>query len=166
MHHYKKRLEQAENVSEVFELVKDSVLESIGDSRAGLDLGLMELGNQSGNWLGAFYPVGSNIIVMNKTPLRRIMETEPELMKPYLFHVLLHEYLHSLGFVDERSCRILTFNICRKVLGKHAATEMSKDIRQFMPYIAYPGGAPQLDHDVNNIEVVENFDRESDVYIG
>ncbi len=39
MHHYKKRLEQAENVSEVFELVKDSVLESIGDSRAGLDLG-------------------------------------------------------------------------------------------------------------------------------
>ena len=89
MHHYKERLKQAENVSDVFELVKDAVIEAIGDSRAGLNLGVMEMGNQRGNWLGAFYPVGSNVIVMNKTPLRRIMETEPELMKSYLFHVLL-----------------------------------------------------------------------------
>ena len=167
MHHFKERLNQTENVSDIFELVKDAVIETIGDSRAGLNLGLMEMGNGNANWLGAFYPVGSNVIVMNKTPLRRIMETVPPLMKPYLFHVLLHEYLHSLGFVDERSCRLLTYNICKKVLGnKHTATEMSRDIRQFMPYIAYPGGAPQIDNDINDIEIVEDFDRENEVYIG
>ncbi len=167
MHHYKEGLKQAKNVSDVFELVKDAVMETIGDSRAGLNLGLMEMGNGNANWLGAFYPVGSNVIVMNKTPLRRIMETEPALMKPYLFHVLLHEYLHSLGFIDERSCRILTYNICKKLFGKnHITAEMSKDITQFMPYIAYPGGFPQLDRDINDIKIIEDFDRENEVYIG
>ncbi len=167
MHHYREKLDKTENVSEIFEIVKDAVREAIGDSRAGLDLGLMELGNAKNNWLGAFYPVGSNIIVMNKTPLRRIMETEPQLMKPYIFHVLMHEYLHSLGFVDEPSCRILTFNICRKIFGnKHTATEMSRDITRFMPYIAYPDGFPQIDRDINNIEIVPGFDRGDEIYIG
>ncbi len=167
MHHYKEKLEGAENVSEVFEAVKDAVRESIGDSRAGLNLGLMEMGNGNASWLGAFYPVGSNVIVMNKTPLRRIAETEPGLMKPYLFHVLLHEYLHSLGFVDEPSCRLLTYNICKKVLGtKHVATQMSRDISRFMSYLIYPGGFPQVDKDVNNMEIIEDFDRDHEIYIG
>ncbi len=167
MHHYTKKLEQVKNVSDIFAIVKDAVMETIGDSRAGLNLGLMDMGNPPHNWLGAFYPVGSNVIVMNKTPLRRIIETEPALMKPYMFHVLLHEYLHSLGFVDERSCRLLTYNICRKVLGnKHIATEMSKDISKFMPYIAYPGGFPQIDKDINDIEIIEDFDKENEIYIG
>src|SRR3989338_1983601 len=157
-------MDEAQNISEIFEIVKDAVMETIGDSRGGLSLGLMEMGNPPNSWMGAFYPVGSNIIVMNKTPLQRIMETEPGLMKPYLFHVLLHEYLHSLGFVDERSCRLLTYNICRKILGRHIATEMSQDIRRFMPYITYPEGAPRMDHDVNRMEMVSGFDIEDQVY--
>ncbi|TRZ90179.1 MAG: hypothetical protein D4R88_04115 [Methanosarcinales archaeon] len=46
----------------------------------------------------AFYPVGTNVIVMNKIPLERIKETRPELYKPYIFHasitpLLPHYYL-------------------------------------------------------------------------
>ncbi|MCX6818426.1 MAG: hypothetical protein NT129_00300 [Candidatus Aenigmarchaeota archaeon] len=167
MHHYKKRLEEAENVSELFDMVKEAVKETIGELRGGLNLGLMELGNGKAEWLGAFHPVGSNVIVMNKTPIRRIIETEPELMKPYLFHVILHEYLHSLGFLDEHLCRVLTYKICASVLGsRHIATEMCRDISRFIPYLIYPGGFPQVDKDPDNMDIIDDLDQEDDFYIG
>ncbi|MFQ6061542.1 MAG: hypothetical protein ACE5KV_09700 [Thermoplasmata archaeon] len=63
--------------------------------RAGLMLGIADLGNHPRGFLGAFYPVATNIIVLNRVPLNWIKETNPELYKPYVFHVLLHEYVHA-----------------------------------------------------------------------
>src|SRR5207247_1000903 len=99
------KLEQARTLADVFELVKRAVEAVLGRTRAGLMLALADLGNHPQGFLGAFYPVASNVIVMNKVPLLRIQETNPQLYKPYAFYVLLHEYLHSVGFVDERLCQ-------------------------------------------------------------
>jgi hypothetical protein len=147
-----KELDNCNSVKDIFRLVKDTVKEILEESRAGLDIGLAELGNKSYGLVSAFYPVGSNIIVLNKTPLRRIMETEPKLLKPYLFAILLHEYLHSLGYFNEEETRKMSYAICRKVLGEeHLATQISLDTASFFPYLLYPGGHCSR----NDLRVVE-----------
>src|SRR5660398_29366 len=67
--------EKAETLSDIFEVVKATVEKTTGKSRGGIMLGLANLGNQPNGFFGAFYPVGSNIIVMNNVPLQRIKET-------------------------------------------------------------------------------------------
>ena len=93
------------NLINTFEQVKDIVKTEEGISRAGLMLGLQEIGANMNGFIGAYYPIASNIIVMNKTPIRRLLETKPNLLKSYIIHILLHEYIHSLGFLNENITR-------------------------------------------------------------
>ena len=148
----KKDFEKAKNVKEIFEVVKDSVNATLNESRAGIDLGLIDMGNTNQELLSAYYPMGSNIIVLNKTPLRRITQMKPELMKPYVFVILLHEYLHSLGYTDEESTRRLTVEITGKIFSGHVVTDMARDMRKFFPFLLYPGGHPAVD-DMDLIEL-------------
>jgi hypothetical protein len=144
---------------EIFEVVKKAVKKTEGRSRAGLMLGLQELGSTAGGFIGAYYPVSSNIIVINKTPIRRIIETNPDLLKPYGFHVLLHEYIHSLGFLDEHVTEKKTFDITRNYFGdKHLATKFSMNIRDFFPNLVYPihGWMPSNKNPF--IKIVQGFD--------
>ncbi len=159
------RLENAKTLADIFEVVKAAVWESGRKSRGGLMLGLANLGNHPQGFLGAFYPVGSNVIVMNKIPLERIKETRPEMFKPYIFHVLLHEYLHTLGYLDEGGVREMVIEITRNVFGEeHLATRIAADTAQFFKNLVYPGAAWQPDE--MNMELVPGFDRESASYIG
>lgn len=158
------QLENTQNLADIFEMVKAAVRESIGRSRGGLMLGLADLGNHPRGFLGAFYPVGSNVIVMNRIPLLRIKETNAELYKPYAFHILLHEYLHSLGYLDERVVESKVYHITRAVFGEtHPATLMAKDTARFIPNLTYPDIRWRPDE--LNIELVEGFDRSSVNYI-
>jgi hypothetical protein len=146
---------------EVFEDVKEAVRKTEGRSRAGLMLGLQELGSTPNGFIGGYYPVHSNLIVLNKTPLRRITETQPRLLKPYEFHVLLHEYIHSLGFFDENTTRQKTYEVSRRTFGEHhPVTEMSDDIVKFFPHLVYPdfGWRPETQAP---IELVRGFDKSS-----
>jgi len=144
-----------------FELVKEIVRKSYGRSRAGLMLGLQELGATFKGFIGAYYPLTSNIIIMNKTPIRRINETNPKLLKPYSTHILLHEYIHSIGFIDENIVRQKTYEISKEHFGEqHLITKFSTNIERFFPYLVYPvhGWIPQLDAP---IELIKGFDRSS-----
>jgi len=133
-----KQLEGCDSFDCIFSLVKELVRKTIGRDRAGLMLGLQNLGGTQSSWLGAYYPLHSNLIVMNQFPLKRLSDTSPELVKPYVFSILLHEYLHSLGFIDESSVRKLTFDISKRILGlKHIATEMALDITKFLPKMKF-----------------------------
>ena len=152
MKNIKTDFEKAGNVKEIFEVVKDSVKATLDESRAGIDLGLIDLGNTNQELLSAYYPMGSNIIVLNKTPLPRITQTKPELMKPYVFVILLHEYLHSLGYTDEETTRRLTVDITQKIFDAHVTTDMARDMRKFFPFLLYPGGHPAVD-DMDLIEL-------------
>lgn len=158
------RLDNARTLADIFEVVKAAVQENMGTSRGGLMLGLANLGNNPQGFLGAFYPVGSNIIVMNKVPLDRIRETDPRLYKPYTFHVMLHEYLHSLGYLDEGTVRRQVYDICRDIFGEeHPATRLAQDATLFFKNLVYPDAAWKADD--TKLEIVYGFDRSSASYI-
>ena len=149
-----------QNLIETFEDVKEVVRKSEGRSRAGLMLGLQELGSSLNGFIGAYYPVSSNIIVMNKTPLRRIIDTNPKLFDPYVFHVLLHEYIHSLGFLDERTTKLKTYEISKEHFGEdHIITQLSTNMRKFFPNLVYPVYGWLPSRNVPTIEIVHGFDR-------
>jgi hypothetical protein len=158
------KINESNSIPDIFEIVKEVVWKAIQRSRAGLELGLSELGSHPQGLLGAFYVSGSNMIVMNQTPLRRIQETDPRLLNPYIFSILLHEYIHSLGFFDEDYVRRLTYEISRETFGeKNVITELTKDLRKFFPNLCYPEGSPRIDGPVRK---VKGFDRSSIRYIG
>jgi hypothetical protein len=162
--HFCNRLKAAETMPDIFEIVKEVVWDKMRKSRAGLDLGLMEMGNQPGGFIGGFYVSGSNIIMMNETPLKRIQETNPELLTPYIFSVLLHEYLHSLGFFDENQVRAMSHEICCRTFSpNNITTQITKDMKKFFPNFVYPEGAPQVN---GPVRLVPDFDRSSIRYIG
>jgi hypothetical protein len=163
---YDVKLQKAKDMTDIFELVKLAVRKSTGKERSGLMLGLSNLGGGPEGFVGAFYPVATNIIVMNTTPLTRIKQTNPELYKPYIFHVLLHEYLHTLGIMDEEITRAKALEISEKVFGKdHMVTQIATDLTRFMPNLVYPvyGWKPPGEP---SLELVRGFDRSSyDYYI-
>jgi hypothetical protein len=128
-----------QHLVDVFELVKEVVRLREGVSRPGLALGLQELGMSWEGCIGAYYPITSNTIVMNKTLLRCISEVNETLLGPYAFHVLLHEYLHSLGYFDEEVIRRKIYEISKNLFGdKHLITQLSLDTTRFSPSIVYP----------------------------
>jgi hypothetical protein len=148
-----------QSLIENFELVKEAVRKSEGRSRAGLMLGLQELGSSMNGFIGAYYQIASNIIIVNSTPIRRIMETNPQLLNPYGFHVLLHEYIHSLGFLDEDITEKKTYRITKEFYGEdHIATKLSANIKDFFPNLIYPiqGWIPQ--EGSSKIKLVQGFD--------
>jgi hypothetical protein len=132
-------LDGATSLAQLFEVAKRAVRASLRHERAGLMLALADLGNHPSGFLGAFHYVGSNYIVVNKNPLRRLKEQHPQWYNAYAFHVLLHEYIHSLGHIDEAETRRLSYEVSRDVLGdEHVATQMARDIAPFMPGLVYP----------------------------
>jgi hypothetical protein len=132
-------LDGATSMAELFEVVKKAVRAALKRERAGLMLALADLGNHPQGFLGAFHYMGSNYIVVNRNPLRRIKEANPAWYNPYAFHVLLHEYIHSLGVFDEAETRRLSYEVSREVFGDaHVATQMARDITPFMPGLVYP----------------------------
>jgi hypothetical protein len=161
---YKTRLDEAKSLADIFEVVKSLVLNSTGKCRGGLMLGMANLGNHPQGFFGGFFTTGSNVIVLNKIPLQRIKETRPELYKPYVFHVLLHEYIHSLGYLDEADVKQKVYKITKEALGEeHLATQIAADAKVFIKDLAYPGVSWKPEDE--GLELVAGFDRSSVSYI-
>jgi hypothetical protein len=159
------RLDRAKDLADIFELVKDGVRARMGLSRAGLMLGLADMGGAPGQFLGGLYPVTTNVIVLNRTATKAILMNKPELYKPYVFTILLHEYLHTLGFLDEGQVRQMVYEITSALFGMHHATTwIAEDISRVMPFVTPRVPIPiRQDADV---ELVDGFDRSSfDRYI-
>ena len=160
------KLEKAKDIPDIYELVKQAVRTTTGRERSGLMLGLSNLGGGPDGFVGAFYPVDTNIIVMNTMPLNRIRQTAPDLFKPYVFHILLHEYIHALGTIDEAACRAKAKEISEKVFGPdHPATALAVDMTRFLPSLVYPvvGWKPEGE---SPLQLVKGFDRSAwDHYI-
>ncbi len=161
---FKEIIDRARSLPDVFEVVKLAASQHLGRTRGGLMLALADLGNYPNGWFGAFYVVASNVIVMNKVPLMRIKDSQPHLYKHYAFHVLLHEYLHALGFVDEMRCRTLALEISRSLFGEdHVVTKIAEDVSRFFPHLVYPEAAWQPGE--LRFEIVPDFDRGNTGYI-
>jgi hypothetical protein len=158
------RLLKARDIPDVFEAVKAAVRKVLGRERAGLMVVTQEIGNVPNGFFGGYFVVGANAIVVNQTPLRRIQETEPGLYIPWLFGLLLHEYLHSLGILDETEVRRVTNQVAQGVLGPdHPATKMAANPMEYLGNLAWPHvvWAPR---DVP-FEIVKGLDRDATSYI-
>jgi len=164
---FRNRLDECDNLADIFELVKQSVKRFLNQHRAGLMLGLANLGMRRGFFVGAFHPVGSNIIVMNKAPFEvALRTTDRKVFNAYCYHLLLHEYLHALGYLSEEDVRDLVHRVCSLALGKdNPATVMAeRGLAFYFPRITYFTRSTPIPRDLQ-IELIKDFDKSSVGYI-
>lgn len=171
---YPERLDDAPDLTRLFDIAKDLVEETLGRSRAGLMLGLARLGLSPQGYLGGYFVLGSNAIVLNQDVLDHVEASYPEHYNAYAFNILLHEYLHTVGYLDEGELRAITHNLVHDAFGpKHPATAIAaamdptsgdREAPAFfrsltMPPHGYkpPGGGP--------MKIVRGFDPDATPYI-
>jgi hypothetical protein len=158
---FRKKIANLKNFDETFELVKSVVLQKFGMHRTGLSLVLQMMPSN----LGAYHMLGSNTIVMNSYLLAAVRKVagSTEEYNSYMFMVLTHEYLHSLGIVDENTVRQMTFELCKWMLGEdYSATRMAKED----PSMIYPElRSMEQPHFSRDFQVVKNFDKANQSYI-
>lgn len=156
-----KKLASANGFDEIFELVKKAVDQVLGVHRAGLTLVLGDIPNQ----VGAYHEMGSNAIVMNRNIVKIVWRsTESKRTRnAYTFMILLHEYLHTLGFADDAQVRELSKKVTEAYMGRdHIAGEMAvSPLDKFFPEIA----EFSMFRDNGSFETVRKFDTSSTSYI-
>jgi hypothetical protein len=136
---YGAKLEAAKDIPGIFEVVMQAVKEQMGFVRSGLELGLVEIGAVNGTLIGCLHPFGTNVLVVNRLPLERVRESTPQFCKSYLFHVLLHEYMHTVGIWDEVVIHDGILAMTRQLFSaEHPATKLAEDIGLLLPFIVYP----------------------------
>ena len=158
---FRERISNLKDFNEAFELVKNVVMQKFRMHRAGLSLILQMMPSN----LGAYHMLGSNAIVMNSyllAAVKKIAGSDEE-YNSYIFMVLAHEYLHSLGIVDENTVRQMTYDLCKWMLGDdHPAARMAKED----PSTLYPELKSLIQaHFSREFQVVGNFDRFNQTYI-
>jgi hypothetical protein len=146
-------LESRADYDAVFRVVRGAVRQVLGIERPGLGLGLSNLPAQ----LGAYWQVTGNLIVVNEglVETMRAHARSPLELNSFVYVILAHEYLHSLGYLDERAVREVTAYVTRIAFGEdHVATRMAEgNLWQMFPFLAYaPGG------DGRRLKVVPRFD--------
>jgi hypothetical protein len=153
---------------EIFEKVKKDVKKVANRHRAGLSLGLAEMGMFQQGFIGGMHFHPGTEIVMNKTPLKLILESQPpEIVWAYTYHILLHEYIHSLGEIDEYRCREITLKVTEEIFKEmdHPAVILAKEgIGAYLPDLKMVYIPPEQKPDGMTIEYVRDFDRESQNY--
>ncbi len=158
-------LDRAETLPQIFDVVKTVVRRHLKTERTGLMLGLANLGGGQSGLVGGFFQVAGNMIVMNTLPFKRMEATRPDLRTPFAFHILLHEYIHSIGYLTEQETRPLVLEISRAEFGEeHPVTKLAEDWRPFWGDLVYPvyGWQPPGGFE---LEVVRGFDADASPYI-
>ena len=163
--------ELRKQMPDIFERVKHDVEKEIGRHRAGLSLGLVSMGMFQGGFIGGMFFSGGTMILMNVTPLHIILGEQPdEIVIAYVYHILLHEYIHSLGFLNERQCRQIVLEISKNVHKdpKHPAVVLAtKGIGAYFPNLHLIYAPPDFNPQKGlKIDRVKEFDKDSFRYFG
>ncbi|MEM1575100.1 MAG: hypothetical protein QXF09_04790 [Nitrososphaerota archaeon] len=160
MENFIEQLNQANSFNDIFKIVKKVVQIKLGEHRSGLSLILLELPS----YMGAFHQIGSNSIVMNKTILNAmaLLTKSKTEFNSYVFNILLHEYLHSLGHIREEEVRLLVREITEFAFGQdHIATKMAiHPLFKLYPELTYLGFKKS-----GELEIVKDFDMDNATYI-
>lgn len=117
-------LKRSKSFGDIFSIVKKAVKLVLGLSRVGLMLYIGDLPLK----VFAYHVVGTNGIVVNRKILRAISRSlfSDVEFNSTVFLILLHEYLHSLGYIDEHKVNDLVYKISKECFGKdHLVTEKS-----------------------------------------
>jgi len=122
---FSNRLDAANGYPAIWQIVKDSVKTSIHKHRDRMMLFLDDLPIQ----LGAYHPIGTNNIVLNRTLVQIVdatIESKP-VVNALVYNLLLHEYLHAMGDYSEENVRHMVYEVAKQCFGeKHVATVIAK----------------------------------------
>ena len=154
-------LDEAKDYNEIWKIVKKTVKQTLREHRSGMMLFLDDLSLG----LGAYYPVGTNNIVLN----RRLLEIAKTMIKSkqkinaFTFSLLIHEYLHAIGHLKEKEVQGLIYRVCQECFGQnHIVTELAKK----NPWIIFN---KTLINNISSckapIEVVKDFEKNNHNYI-
>jgi hypothetical protein len=158
---YRLRLDESRSYSEIWELVKETVKTTLGEHRGGMMLFLDDLPIQ----LGAYHPVGTNNIVLNRR-LVQIVEASTKsqrLVNAFIYILLLHEYLHALGYVREAETRLLVYRVSKRAFGEeHIVSRLARTspwaLLKNVPLSLLEGPRRVM-------EIVKDFERTNQKYI-
>jgi len=151
------QLDRPASYDQIFRVVRAAVVHALHRERPGLGLGLARLSPS----LGAFWQVTGNLIVMNESLVdaMRAMAKSPREFNSFVYVTLAHEYLHALGYLDEREVRSVTAYVTRRAFGAdHPATKMAEgnlwELYPFLQYATHGGGE-------SGLRIVPRFDLET-----
>ena len=122
---FRKSLETADNYAEVWQTVKDTVEFALGKRGGSMMLFLDDLPLQ----LGAYHPIGTNNIVLNRALVEIVEASEKSkrLVNALTYNLLLHEYVHAMGEYSEVEVRRLVVAVAKKCFAEgHTATKIAK----------------------------------------
>lgn len=153
-------LERASGYGEVWEIVKDTVKFVLRQHRNGMMLFLDDLPLQ----LGAYHPVGTNHIVLNRALVQLVEASKSrQMVNALVYNLLLHEYLHALGNLSEHEVRRLVYKVASECFGEnHAVTLLTK----YSPWALLKGiplnaaEAPK-----RGMEIIKDFEKIDHRYI-
>lgn len=157
---FRTRLDKADGYGEVWNIVKDSVASALHKRRSGMMLFLDDLPIQ----LGAYHPVGTNNIVLNRTLIQIVQAAKESktLINALIYNLLLHEYLHALGEYSELEVRRLVVEVAQKCFGKE---HVASAIAEKSPWALLKGIPLEAISPRGHVmEIVRNFEK-TDSYV-
>jgi hypothetical protein len=158
---YESRLEHAQNYGEIWEVVKETTKHSLGKQRIGMMLFLDDLPLN----IGAYHPLGTNNVVLNRA-LVQVVEAATnslKLVNCFVYVLLLHEYLHALGYVAEENVRPLVYEVAKKSFGKDRLITKLAEKGPWELLRGVPLSIVQAPKRV--MEIVKDFEKSNQEYI-
>ncbi len=158
---YGSKLDQAQGFSEIWELVKLTVRKTLGEHRAGMMLFLDDLPL----YVGAYHPLGTNNIVLNRT-LIEIVEGATKsrrVVNAFIYTLLLHEYLHALGHIPESEVSSIVYQVSKECFGEYSA--VSDIAKAGVHSILRNIPMDNVSSSKRLMEIVRDFDKTSQPYI-
>ena len=155
------RLEQVKSYGEVWEIVKETTEYSLGRHRVGMMLFLDDLPLN----IGAYHPLGTNNIVLNRA-LVQVAEAATDsrkLVNAFVYVLLVHEYLHALGYVAEEEVRPLVSEVSKKSFGEDSLVAKLAEKGPWALLKGIPLSAIQAPKRV--MEIVKDFEKTNQKYI-
>jgi hypothetical protein len=158
---FRQKLESAKAYADVWQVAKDTVECVFGKRRGSMMLFLDDLPLQ----IGAYYPVGTNNIVLNRHLVDIVEGTisDKRQVNSLVYNLLLHEYLHALGELSEVEVRRQVVTVAAKCFGEdHPVTVLARK----SPWVLLkdvPLEAARAPKRV--MKIVHNFEKTTDKYV-
>ena len=140
----------SQDYSSLLDLIRRIVRDTLGKSRSGILLALEDFGYDSEGFIAGYHRIGTNEIYLNRSLLQIMKDDKiPEAhFKAYLFHLLLHKFIHSIGVIEEEKTHMLTRKITIEIFGKtHPVTKIAIfGCDALFPYSFYQGHFDPEEH--------------------
>jgi hypothetical protein len=158
---YRSRIDGAEGFSGVWEIVKETVKVTLDEQRLGMLLFLDDLPLH----LGAYHPLGTNNIVLNRRLVNTVkaVTKSRKIVNAFVYSILTHEYLHALGHISETEVHSLVFEVSKACFGEdHLVTTLAEK----SPWILIKGiPLSRVATNKQAMEIVKDFENPNHGYI-